>query len=131
MMLYRTLDAVMPNFRRIYAQFDLTEQQWRVVRVLWEQDAQPLQSLSQTTLISPPSLVGIIDRLARNGLVKRVRSTSDRRVVNICLTDLGRSLEEQVTPLVNEAYAQLEQTLRPEEWHNMYHVLDTLVAKHK
>jgi homoprotocatechuate degradation regulator HpaR len=131
MMLYRTLDAVMPNFRRIYAQFDLTEQQWRVVRMLWEQDKQSLQKLSQTTLISSPSLVGVIDRLARDGLVERMRSTGDRRVVNICLTGAGRALEDQVTPRVNEAYAKLEQVLSVEEWRNLYHVLDTLVTKYK
>jgi len=129
MMLYRTLDAVMPGFRRIFAEFDLTEQQWRVLRVLWEQDAQPLLYLSQTTLISPPSLVGIVDRLERDGLVSRVRSTTDRRVVNIYLTPQGQALEEQVTPRVTEAYAKIEPQLGQKQWHNMYQALDTLVAK--
>jgi DNA-binding MarR family transcriptional regulator len=38
MMLYRTLDTVMPRFRSIFNEFGLTEQQWRVLRVLWETD---------------------------------------------------------------------------------------------
>ena len=38
MMLIRALDAVMPRFRDIFKEFGLTEQQWRVLRVLWEQD---------------------------------------------------------------------------------------------
>ena len=128
--MYRTLDAVMPNFRRIFAEFNLTEQQWRVLRVLWEQDTQPLLSLSHTTLISSPSLVGVVDRLTRDGLVTRARSTVDRRVVNICLTDTGRSLEEDVTPLVNQAYADLEKKLSRQDWRKIYQVLDTLVAQY-
>jgi DNA-binding MarR family transcriptional regulator len=38
MLLYRTLDAVMPRFRRIFNEFGLTEQQWRVLRVLWQHE---------------------------------------------------------------------------------------------
>ncbi len=38
MMLYRTLDTVMPRFRQIFSEFGLTEQQWRVLRVLWQHE---------------------------------------------------------------------------------------------
>ena len=131
MMLYRTLDAVMPTFRRIFAEFNLTEQQWRVLRVLWETDSQPLLSLSRRTLISSPSLVGVVDRLTRDNLVERMRSNTDRRVVNVCLTEKGRGLEEQVTARVDTAYTDLEDTLNSQEWQHMFQMLDTLVAKHR
>jgi homoprotocatechuate degradation regulator HpaR len=131
MMLYRTLDAVMPTFRRIFAEYNLTEQQWRVLRVLWEKDSQPLLRLSHGTLISSPSLVGVVDRLTRDGLVERKRSTTDRRVVNVSLTPKGRGLEEQVSSRVNLAYSDLEDTLKPRDWQHMFQLLDTLVAKHK
>ena len=62
MMLYRTLDCVLPAFRQIYQEFGITEQQWRVLRVLWETDSQSLLALAEATLISSPSLVGIVDR---------------------------------------------------------------------
>ena len=57
MRLYRALDAVMPAFRQVFSEFGLTEQQWRVLRVLWEQGAVPLSSLASATLIPAPSLV--------------------------------------------------------------------------
>lgn len=116
MMLYRTLDAVMPPFRAIFARFDLTEQQWRVLRVLWERDATPLLALAEMTLIRAPSLVGVVDRLQRDGLVRRRRSRQDRRVVRICLTGRGKALKTRVTPLVDEAYEWLESTVSRGEW---------------
>ena len=61
MMLYSALDAVMPRFRRIFKDFGLTEQQWRVLRVLWEADPVAFQTMSEITLIPPPSLVGVIE----------------------------------------------------------------------
>ena len=72
MMLYRTLDAVMPRFRKIFNDFDLTEQQWRVLRVLWETDHTTIMELSEATLLPAPSLVGIVDRLERDQLVNEM-----------------------------------------------------------
>ena len=93
MMLYRTLDSIMPSFRQIFLEFGITEQQWRVLRVLWENNGCNLQSLAQATLISSPSLVGVVDRLERVDLVERRRSEIDRRVVNIFVTNQGEALE--------------------------------------
>ena len=115
MVLYHTLDVVMPPFRAIFARFGLTEQQWRVLRVLWEQDGKPLLALAGKTLIQAPSLVGVVDRLQRDGLVERRRSRQDRRVVRVCLTRRGQALKAQVTPLVDAAYSQLEGALSPGE----------------
>ena len=129
MTLYRTLDAVMPAFRHIFTQFDLTEQQWRVLRVLWEAKQQPLLKLAQTTLIPSPSLVGVVDRLAQRGLVQRVRSDKDRRVVNICLTSKGKALEKRVHPAISEVYANLEANLTDTQWRTLYALLDKLVSQ--
>ena len=92
MMLYRTLDAVMPRFRKIFNEFGLTEQQWRVLRVLWEQEAVTLNRLADHTLIPAPSLVGVVDRLERDELVTRQRSEVDQRKVNVVLTSQGAAL---------------------------------------
>ena len=79
MILHRTLDAVMPDYRELFARYNLTEQQWRVLRVLWSSKKVTSVELSNRTLIPAPSLVGVRDRLEKKGLVTRVRSEEDRR----------------------------------------------------
>lgn len=116
MMLYRTLDAVMPRFRNIFNDFGLTEQQWRVLRVLWEREAVTIGHLAELTLIPTPSLVGIVDRLERDEYVTRQRSQADRRKVNVVLIAKGIELEQQVMPRVAKAYAELKQSVDPETW---------------
>ncbi len=116
MMLYRVLGELLPHFRVIFSEFGLTEQQWRVLRVLWQRDARPLLALSEDTLIPGPSLVGVVDRLQRAELVRRQRSSDDRRLVRIVLTPKGRGLEEQVTPRVDAVYLALEELLSTREW---------------
>ena len=116
MMLYRTLDAIMPRFRRIFSEFDLTEQQWRVLRVLWESGRSTIGELSEVTLLPAPSLVGIVDRLEQRGLVARRRSEEDRRKVFVLVTAEGAELEAQIMPLVASAYADLKQSVDVDTW---------------
>jgi len=116
MMLYRTLDAVMPRFRQIFNDFGLTEQQGRVLRVLWERDAIALGELATLTLLPTPSLVGIVDRLSSAGLVTRRRSEKDRRVVQIVATDRGHALESEIMPRIAAAYASLKQAVDADAW---------------
>ena len=128
MMLYRALDTVMPRFRKIFNEFGLTEQQWRVLRVLWEHEQIVFNELSSVTLIPAPSLVGIVDRLTKNGLVERRRSDSDRRKVSVVATIAGMALENKVRPRVNAAYAELRGAMDAQEWQQLIDGLDTLAS---
>ena len=116
MTLYRTLDAVMPRFRKIFNDFGLTEQQWRVLRVLWEYEAVTINRLAELTLIPAPSLVGVVDRLERDELVTRQRSQADRRKVNVVLIARGVELEDQVMPRVAKTYAELKLSVDSDTW---------------
>lgn len=102
MLLNYTLDGIMPAYRTLFAQFDLTEQQWRILRVLWSEGSISSVELSKRTLLTAPSLVGILDRLEKKGLVERLRSETDRRSVLIQSTDKGSALQQQILPLVEE-----------------------------
>jgi homoprotocatechuate degradation regulator HpaR len=126
MMLYRALDAVMPRFRRIFNEFGLTEQQWRVLRVLWEHEDIAFRDLSGLTLIPAPSLVGVVDRLGKQGLVGRRRSDADRRNVFVHATAEGRDLQRKVQPVVNAAYAELRQSIDDDTWQQLIYGLERL-----
>ena len=67
MMLYRVLDAIMPAYRALFAEYGLTEQQWRVLRTLWDNESLSSTDVAARTLIPAASLVGVLDRLERKG----------------------------------------------------------------
>ena len=116
MLLNRSLDAIMPPYRDLFQEFGVTEQQWRILRVLWEQTHLTSTQISTLTLLPAPSLVGILDRLEKKGLVKRLRSSSDRRAVNITITKLGKELQLQVMPRVKKIQNRIKQKLSATEW---------------
>jgi DNA-binding MarR family transcriptional regulator len=59
--------------------------------------------------VSAPNLAVILDRLAERGLVKRERSTVDRRAQHLHLTPAGRALAERAEAI---ASAMENETLR-------------------
>ena len=126
MLLNRSLDAIMPPYRDLFQEFGVTEQQWRVLRVLWEQKHLTSAQISNLTLLPSPSLVGILDRLEKKDLVKRLRSTSDRREINIKITNLGRELQSKVMPKVKLIQNQTKEKLSPEEWKQINNILKKL-----
>ncbi|MGR8949478.1 MAG: MarR family transcriptional regulator [Gammaproteobacteria bacterium] len=128
MMLYRAIDTVLPRFRLIFSEYGLTETQWRVLRVLWEQDTVTLKELSISTLIPAPSLVGVVDRLENQGLVIRQRDQRDRRQVFIRATERGQELEALVSPKVEATYQELRCSLKADTWQGLMFGLQQLTA---
>ena len=72
--------------------------QWAVLAFLWAQDGQSQGELSRGVAIDDATMVRTIDRMERDGLVRRERDASDRRRINIFITDKGRSLQDSLVP---------------------------------
>ena len=126
MILSRSLDQIMPSYRRLFQANDLTDQQWRVLRALWEKQHLTSAQISQITLLPPPSLVGILDRLEKKNLIGRLRSTKDRRYVHIIPTKKGRALMEHMIPMVERIHDDFMQRVRESEWAEFNRILDKL-----
>lgn len=116
----------MPDYRELFARYNLTEQQWRVLRVLWSDGRVTSAELSARTLLPAPSLVGIIDRLEKKQLVTRVRSSKDRRSVFVEATQKGSALEAEVTPHVGDIDRRLRASVSAEEWQIMERILEKI-----
>ena len=55
-----------------------------------------MSQLSKELMVSNGNITGVVDRLEKGGLVKRIRPAHDRRIQYIELTDRGRSLFQQM-----------------------------------
>jgi MarR family transcriptional regulator, organic hydroperoxide resistance regulator len=74
----------------------LTGPQLTVIKLLETFSDLSLSSLSERIRAQNSTVTGIIDRMEREGLVRRERSTTDRRVVHIRLSDKGQRLARQI-----------------------------------
>jgi MarR family transcriptional regulator, organic hydroperoxide resistance regulator len=101
------VDAIIETFLYLYTEsrrltkgmareVGLTGPQLTVIKLLEAFGDLSLSSLSERIRAQNSTVTGIIDRMEREGLVRRERSTTDRRVVFIRLSDKGRRLASGV-----------------------------------
>src|SRR5579872_6914392 len=79
---------------------------WFFLRALWQEDGISQRELSQRVGMMEPTTASALTNMERKGLVRRLRNKSDRRIVNVFLTERGRALRRGLLPLaaeVNEA----------------------------
>ena len=128
MLMNRALDAVMPRYRAVFAKYNITEQQWRILRVLWEQKSCSTSALAERTLIPAPSMVGIVDRLTSKGLVTRTRCDTDRRRVFIEATQAGTKLQARIEPQIDRVYADLLADTGERDWKALIRTLKKFIS---
>jgi len=84
-----------------FARFGISPSHWGILRVLQRaelggEEELSLKEVSARMLIQPPSVTGVVDRMERQGLVRRIASQTDRRVRHLSLTPQGRDLVAKV-----------------------------------
>ena len=80
----------------------VTPGMWYFLRALWHQDGQTQRELSEVVGTMEPTTLTAIRSMEKSGLVRRVRSTVDRRKINIYLTPHGHALRDKLLPLARE-----------------------------
>ncbi|MEO1420961.1 MAG: MarR family transcriptional regulator [Pseudomonadota bacterium] len=92
----------------------LTAPQLLVIQAIEREGSPSTSALARSISVSQATMTRIIDRLVRAGLVLRRKSDSDKRVVNISLTELGHAkLDSAPEPLQAEF---LKEFRKLEDW---------------
>ena len=82
----------MSFFRPSLNQHGLTEQQWRVIRILSQQGELEIYRLAEQACILKPSMTGVLVRMEAAGLVCRRKAEQDQRRVLVKLAGQGRGV---------------------------------------
>jgi DNA-binding MarR family transcriptional regulator len=92
--LWRTYDRLRALEDELFARYELTAQQYNVLRLLRaaRPETVPTLSLSDRLVSRAPDVTRMIDRLVEKGLASRERSSGDRRVVRVGITEAGLAL---------------------------------------
>lgn len=126
MALLRAREAVMERFRPILSSHNITEQQWRVLRVLGEIGKMEASQVAVRACILAPSLTRIIKTLECAGLIVSSKDENDRRRTLLTLDDKGRELIALISPESAAVYADIEKILGHDEMARLLDILDEL-----
>lgn len=93
----------------------LTNAQWKPMLRLYLGDAQTVAELARCCSQDAGGMTRLLDRLESKGLCQRQRSETDRRIVNIELTEEGRSIAQAIPSQLQEVQEAALQGFTPEE----------------
>jgi homoprotocatechuate degradation regulator HpaR len=117
----------MSRFRPVLNQHGVTEQQWRILRVLLDEDGLEPRQLCERCLISSPSIAGVLTRMEEAGWIRRERMAHDQRRVKVTVTTATKKLGKSIGAMIEQEYLALEQRVGVKQLQQVYDTLDTLL----
>ena len=105
---------------------DVTPTQFAVLAKLLEENTISQNQLGRLVGMDAATTKGVVDRLRAKGHVRRTKSTSDMRRLEISLTAEGRAFAEQAVQTATEISATTAQNLTRRELDRLLELLDKL-----
>jgi DNA-binding MarR family transcriptional regulator len=93
-----------------------------------ENERMSSKKLAEVLDVTPANVTGIVDRLMRQGLVRRVENKQDRRVVFLEATAEGKKLLENLEQMATEHTSKILSTLSQEELNHLYIGLEAFLG---
>lgn len=125
-LLHKAYQRIYAYFRRELVDYAITPQQFALLAFLWRRDGLSQTELSERTEVDRTTIGGLVDRLEKAGLVKRRSNPCDRRAHLVYLTDAGKGLEEELTPIALRVRERATGGLAPGEYEKLCELLEKL-----
>jgi DNA-binding MarR family transcriptional regulator len=105
---------------------ELSNPQWWIVRALMEKGRLTIGQLSSVLMVTNATVSGHIDNLEKLGIVSRVRSEKDRRIVNVEVNEEFAMKMKGESEEVHDSFNKLFEDLTKEEVNKIFIGLDIL-----
>lgn len=126
-LLAKASHLVSGGFHRQLKELGVSIATWRILAVLRD-GARPVGELADRVLLNQPTLSKTLDRLERDGLIKRSRGAANRRSVTVSLQPRGRTLAATLVPMANAHEGEAFSALSPSERKALVRMLQRTIA---
>lgn len=130
----RIISLVSQGVERELEPTGLTNAQWVPLLKLYMGRASTAAELARQCDLDAGSMTRLLDRLEAKELCRRIRSSEDRRVVNLELTDAGRAAAQEIPGILCGVQNALLAGFSVEEWDTLKgylrRMLDTAQTLH-
>lgn len=124
--LIRAREGVMAPIRDMLSDTGITEQQWRVLRVLSEHGAIDTTTLADRSSLLFPSLTRIAATMRKKGLITQTRDEDDRRRQIVEITEAGQKIIDERTNQSARIVASFKSTLGEDDYEKLLDLLAVL-----
>ncbi len=126
-LLLQARESVMAHTRPSLREHGLSDQQWRVLRVLGEHGTVETGRVAREAYIIGPSLTGVLARMERDGLIQRQRDPGDQRRTVVEATAKGLKLVQKLSKTIEAHYEWMEKSLGKAKLSELYELLDEVI----
>ena len=121
----RTASELSNSADRLLRQFDITQQQYNVLRILRGAGTEGLcrNEISARMVAAAPDMSRLLERMERSGWITRGRAEDDRRQVSTFITDSGKKLLTMVESPVHEETDRLFEGVKSTDLNMLVDVL--------
>lgn len=130
-LLLEARESVMLHTRPSLREHGLSDQQWRVLRVLGEHADEPggieTGRVANEAYLLGPSLTGVLARMERDGLIERQRCPHDARRTVVRATAAGLAKVQALSQTIEAHYSWMEQQLGKARLTALYDLLDQVI----
>lgn len=106
-----------PAFDPIKKKFGLTGPQLIILQTVVENEMMSVTQLSKNVSLSQATVTNITKRLENQGYLERNKNTTDKRRINLMVTEKGKSILEKVPPLLQKQFTSKFSEL--EDWEQL------------
>lgn len=112
----------------LFKEYDLTLPQYNVLRILRGQQSNPIKvsDIADRMLDKNSNTSRLIDKLLLKGLAERTSCPSDRRAVDVVITQTGLDILAKVDPLLEDMEIKMSENVTSEEAEQISGLLDKL-----
>ncbi len=125
--LLQARESVMAHTRPGLREHGLSDQQWRVLRVLGEHGVVETGRVAREAFILGPSLTGVLSRMERDGLVRRATDPHDQRRTVVAPTAKGKRAVARLSQTIEVHYDFMEKSLGKTKLAQLYALLDAVI----
>lgn len=112
----RVFNAFTQELERQFEPSGLTNAQWKPLFKLSTGEVSTVAELARVCTLDAGGMTRMLDRLEAKGLCQRERSSEDRRVVKLALTDAGREAAKVVPQVLSQVQNNYLAGFSEEEW---------------
>ncbi|HEX6980998.1 MAG TPA: MarR family transcriptional regulator [Alphaproteobacteria bacterium] len=128
-LLARASHQVSHEFHRELKPYGLSVLEWRVLATLEGSDGCSLGEVADAVLFKQPTVTKLIDRMERDGWVKRQPGAGDRRRIRIVMTAKGRAVVQELLVKAKRHEAACLASYTPAEIENLKRILRDLLKR--
>ncbi|GAA0370373.1 MarR family winged helix-turn-helix transcriptional regulator [Bacillus horti] len=124
--LSKTSKFIMDLAKKDMKKYDMSPSEFMILEVLYTKGCVPLQQVWQSNLVSSGSITYNIDKLEEKGLLLRIPSKEDRRVIYAKLTENGHNFFDHIFQKHSAGLHSILSSLNDDEKQLVIHLLKKL-----